>query len=132
MGAFRCCYDDFAFFRRIFPELGVAEFAICSTRFSVRALEGESAARTMSRSPTVPPPAPGYGWPATTRNGSDGGTSVVASPDGSTVFVTGSAWRPGSGHDYLTMAYGAATGTKLWLTRYNGPANSETAPSRRP
>lgn len=66
------------------------------------------------------------------RNGSDGGTSVVASPDGSTVFVTGSAWRPGSGHDYLTMAYGAATGTKLWLTRYNGPANSETAPSRRP
>lgn len=67
-------------------------------------------------------------WLARHHNPSNGinrGASVVASPDGSTVFVTGWTWRADSGDDYLTMAYSAATGTRLWLARYNGPANSD-------
>jgi outer membrane protein assembly factor BamB len=47
-----------------------------------------------------------------------GGTrSVAVSPDGTTVFVTGTiegTW----GGDYLTVAYNAATGARLWVQRY--------------
>jgi outer membrane protein assembly factor BamB len=48
-------------------------------------------------------------------------TAVAASPDGSTVFVTGQA-DAGSG-DYATVAYNAATGAQRWVKLYNGPAD---------
>jgi DNA-binding beta-propeller fold protein YncE len=48
----------------------------------------------------------------------DAAFSVAASPDGGRVFVTGS-----SDGNYATVAYQAATGTQLWVTRYNGPSN---------
>jgi len=51
-------------------------------------------------------------------------SAVAVSPDGRMVFVTGytsSTWNARS--DYATVAYSAATGRQLWVSRYNGPAN---------
>ena len=57
-------------------------------------------------------------------HGFDFACAVAASPDGTKVFVTGSSDGPNLGiSDYATLAYDAATGEKLWLRRYNGPAN---------
>jgi len=59
-------------------------------------------------------------------NGDDVGSAVAASPDGSTVFVTGSIavppWR-----DFETLAYDAATGNELWSARYNVRATRTTS-----
>jgi WD40 repeat protein len=57
-------------------------------------------------------------------NGFDAAVQVAVSPDGSTVFITGESTGTTSGPDYATIAYTAATGTRLWLQRYNGPGNS--------
>jgi PQQ-like domain len=63
----------------------------------------------------------------------DSARSVAVSPDGATVFVTGSS-RAGptgatSGLDYATVAYDAATGAQRWASRYNGPANGDDGAS---
>ena len=50
-------------------------------------------------------------------------SSVAVSPDGATVFVTGSAATTTSVRDYATIAYAAATGARRWVARYNGPLN---------
>ena len=47
---------------------------------------------------------------------------MVISPDGSTVFVTGTA-SPG----YGTVAYAAATGAQLWASTYVGPGSIDEA-----
>ena len=57
-------------------------------------------------------------------NGLDGASSVAVSPGGTRVFVTGDSQGSGSGQDYATAAYSAATGARLWAQRYNGPGNS--------
>jgi WD40 repeat protein len=57
-------------------------------------------------------------------NGDDHAYSVAVSPGGTRVFVTGDSQGAGSGYDYATVAYNAATGTRLWARRYNGPGNS--------
>src|SRR5215471_13946058 len=48
--------------------------------------------------------------------------SLAVSPDGRTVFVTGS-----SGHSYATVAYNTATGAQLWAVRYDGPNHQSDA-----
>lgn len=51
------------------------------------------------------------------------GNALALSPNGSTLFVTGSSWCSacgGSTHRrFLTMAYDASTGTRLWVARYD-------------
>ena len=56
------------------------------------------------------------------RNRSDGASDLGVSPDGSTVFVTGASMR--TNNNYVTLAYEATTGSRLWVKRYDGPANS--------
>ena len=56
-------------------------------------------------------------------HGNDSAWSVAVSPGGSRVFVTGGSRGTRSGPDYATVAYSAATGGRLWVTRYNGPGN---------
>jgi DNA-binding beta-propeller fold protein YncE len=53
---------------------------------------------------------------------SDRAYSVAVSPDGNTVFVTGTSLTATS-YYYATVAYNAATGAQLWAERYNGPGN---------
>ena len=60
-------------------------------------------------------------------NGNDAASSVAVSPGGSRVFVTGASQGTRSGPDYATVAYSAATGARLWVTRYNGPASYDDA-----
>jgi outer membrane protein assembly factor BamB len=54
-------------------------------------------------------------------NGEDFARSLGVSPDGNTVFVTGASFGLGTGFDYATIAYDAATGVELWNARYDGP-----------
>ncbi len=57
----------------------------------------------------------------TGTGGINGATSVAVSPDGSTIFVTGSSAGATSGDDFATVAYQASTGTQLWASRWAGP-----------
>jgi WD40 repeat protein len=57
----------------------------------------------------------------------DDATGLALSPDGSTVFVTGSSKGAGTNDDYATVAYDAVTGAQEWTARYVGPANSDQA-----
>ena len=61
--------------------------------------------------------AKGYNGPL---NNDDEATAVAVSPSGGTVYVTGTSWGKVGGPDYATIAYNAATGTQLWVKRYNG------------
>jgi outer membrane protein assembly factor BamB len=54
---------------------------------------------------------------------SDSAFSVAASPDGSTVFVTGQSPGATGSSDYATIAYDASTGVSMWTSRYDGPTN---------
>ncbi len=49
-------------------------------------------------------------------------TAVGVSPDGHSVYVTGQSPEGYGNQDYATIAYDAATGQQLWLTRYQGIA----------
>ena len=62
-------------------------------------------------------------------NRDDQAYSLVVSPSGRTVFVTGQSAGTASGYDYATVAYNAATGAQLWVKRYNGPGNRDDTAS---
>jgi WD40 repeat protein len=57
------------------------------------------------------------------EGGDDDVVALAMAPDGSKVFVTGESDGIGLPHhiDYVTIAYDAATGTRQWLKRYDGP-----------
>ena len=50
----------------------------------------------------------------------DGAAAIGVGPDGSVVFVTGKSSNA-TDLDYLTIAYDAATGTRVWKRRYSSP-----------
>ena len=56
-------------------------------------------------------------------NGGDRALSVAVSPDGQRVFVAGRSRGSSGKADYATIAYNAATGARLWVSRYNGPGD---------
>jgi WD40 repeat protein len=58
-------------------------------------------------------------------SGHRGANAVAVSPDGKTVFVTGSSYRATTNYDYATVAYNAATGAQQWVSRYTGPGNGD-------
>ena len=62
-------------------------------------------------------------------SGFDGADSVAVSPGGATVFVTGYSGRRTTGNDYATVAYSAATGRQLWVSRYHGSGAGSVAVS---
>ena len=51
-------------------------------------------------------------------------SALGISPDGSTVYVTGTSDSPTSERDYATVAYRIATGGQLWVSRFTGLGNS--------
>lgn len=60
-------------------------------------------------------------------NGEDAAWSIGVSPDGSRVYVTGYSYGPETGYDYATVAYDAATGSAVWVARYDGLGNDADA-----
>jgi DNA-binding beta-propeller fold protein YncE len=54
-------------------------------------------------------------------HGSDSPAAISVSPDGGTVYVTGSSAGAGTAGDYATVAYDVLTGDELWVARYDGP-----------
>jgi hypothetical protein len=60
-----------------------------------------------------------YNGPA---SNADSANAIAVSPDGSTVFVTGSSYST-TFPDYATVAYDASSGETLWTKRYDGPGD---------
>jgi WD40 repeat protein len=56
----------------------------------------------------------------------DSGRDLVVSPDGSTVFVTGSTNGYEASADYAAIAYDTATGALRWIARYDGHGAEDT------
>src|SRR5262249_52343533 len=54
---------------------------------------------------------------------------VRVSPDGTRRFVTGWSSTLATGFDYATVAYDAATGSQVWVARYDGPVNKDDSPT---
>ena len=51
----------------------------------------------------------------------DQANAMAVSPDGSQVYVTGFSDASNRRRDFVTLAYGAKTGTQRWTRRYDGP-----------
>jgi outer membrane protein assembly factor BamB len=70
-------------------------------------------------------------WQATYRGPDSGaGTTAIAlSPDGSAVYVTGSAKQASGLNEYATIGYDAATGHQLWLANYSTANVNDNASS---
>ncbi|HEY2443473.1 MAG TPA: PQQ-binding-like beta-propeller repeat protein [Streptosporangiaceae bacterium] len=62
-------------------------------------------------------------------NGPSAATAIAASPDGSSVFVTGSNGNTDGKADFETIRYDAATGGRMWQAPYAGSAGNTFADS---
>ena len=83
-------------------------------------LIGIAAGRRFGASPTA---SGTQLWTASYQPGSqqtNGASAVTLSPNGETVYVTGSG-SSGPSLDYVTVAYSSADGARLWVARYDGP-----------
>jgi hypothetical protein len=58
--------------------------------------------------------------------GRDIAVKVAVSPAGNHVYVTGNSWG-GTNYDYATVGYGAVSGSRLWLRRYDGAGGENLA-----
>ena len=59
-------------------------------------------------------------------HGNDKPASMVISPDGSRVYVTGQSWGGDEAQDdFATVAYDRTTGAPLWEARYDGPGTPQ-------
>ena len=61
-------------------------------------------------------------------NGVSGGNyahALAVSPNGKSVFVTGSSIGAHDSYDYATVAYNAVTGAQRWAERYDGPGSGD-------
>lgn len=59
--------------------------------------------------------------------GNEYASSLVVSPNGSTVFVTGASEGSPFDMDYATLAYSASTGAQLWVRRHSGSTSGDYA-----
>jgi WD40 repeat protein len=57
------------------------------------------------------------------QNGVDVARALAVSADGTRVYVAGQSRGSTGSSDYATIAYDSKAGTRLWLKRYDGPAN---------
>ena len=63
-----------------------------------------------------------YDGPLHYANGRD----LAVSPDGTKVYIVGSASRGTQRHeDYATVVYNTANGTQQWAALYNGPTSTD-------
>jgi hypothetical protein len=67
-----------------------------------------------------------YDGPA---NGDDAAIDLVVSPNGHTVYVTGTSTGGTTGLDFATVAYNAATGKQRWVARFDGGHGDENVDS---
>lgn len=71
--------------------------------------------------------APCTAWIASYSVGSPTSSHVIeamtVSPDGETVFVTGTSYGGSTSNDIATIAYEAHSGSELWVARYDGLAH---------
>lgn len=102
---------------------------IAAAAATVVALTGSAQAASAS-APTARPTPGKQLWAASFQADGEGQeTAMALSPSGRTVFVTGSSQDSrATGVDYKTVAYSAATGRKLWASRYSGPGKREDDP----
>jgi outer membrane protein assembly factor BamB len=56
-------------------------------------------------------------------------TSLAVSPDGSAVYLTGDSSTSTQELNYITVAYNAATGARLWVRGYNDAVNGDDTAS---
>jgi DNA-binding beta-propeller fold protein YncE len=72
---------------------------------------------------SIAQPAPGTQLWVSRYNGSGNGTDTVraaaASPDGKSVFVTGTSYAANNHDEFTTVAYDAVTGTQRWASLYD-------------
>ena len=62
-------------------------------------------------------------------NSEDAGFGVEIAADGTAVYVAAVSASLTNGLDYLILAYDAATGSKLWRHRFDGPAGRDDVPT---
>jgi outer membrane protein assembly factor BamB len=105
--------------------IALAAVGVTGASASSAAPRAQQAVRVTGAGTTLAAASPGAKlWVARYDNpGNGGATSVAASPDGKTAFVTGYT-TAGALEDYSTVAYNAATGAQLWAARYTDPGHT--------